>query len=105
MFVFVAEICEIIGVMGLKMYSQKKTLRNRVIYLGGFTVSFLLSFFFLYVSFQFLQISIAYAVWIGVGTVGAVLLNMFLFGESKSRSRIISVVLIVCGVIELKALS
>lgn len=42
---------------------------------------------------------------IGIGTAGAVLLNMFLFGESKSKARIISVALIVCGVTGLKALS
>ena len=52
-----------------------------------------------------LQVSVAYAVWIGIGTAGAVLLNMFLFGESKSKARIISVFLIVCGVTGLKALS
>jgi len=48
-FVFLAAISEIIGVMGLKKYSQNKTLLNVVIYLGGFGVSF----FFLYTSFQF----------------------------------------------------
>lgn len=100
-FVICAAISEIIGVMGLKMYSQDKTLKNGMIYLGGFGISFA----FLYTSFQYLQVSVAYAVWIGIGTAGAVLLNMFLFGESKSKARIISVILVVCGVTGLKALS
>ncbi|MGG0465287.1 DMT family transporter [Priestia aryabhattai] len=100
-FVFLAAISEIIGVMGLKKYSQNKTLLNGVIYLGGFGVSF----FFLYTSFQFLQVSIAYAVWIGIGTAGAVLLNMFLFGESKSTARFVSVALIIFGVTGLQLLS
>lgn len=100
-FVCIAAISEIIGVMGLKKYSQNKTLGNGALYLGGFGVSF----YFLYKSFEFLQVSIAYAVWVGIGTAGAVLINMFLFGESKSKGRFISVVLIVIGVTGLQLLS
>ncbi|GEM_PF-279769 len=84
-FVFCAAISEIVGVIGLKMYSKDKTLANGALYIGGFATSFA----FLYTSFLFLQVSVAYAVWIGIGTAGAVLLNMFLFGESKSKARII----------------
>jgi paired small multidrug resistance pump len=101
LFVFCAALSEIIGVLGLKMYSQKKTIRNGIIYLGGFGASFA----FLYTSFNYLQLSVAYAVWIGIGTAGAVLLNMVLFGESKNKLRIASVVLIVIGVTGLKAIS
>ena len=101
LFVFCAALSEIIGVLGLKMYSQKKTIRNGIIYLGGFGASFA----FLYTSFNYLQLSVAYAVWIGTGTAGAVLLNMVLFGESKNKLRIASVVLIVIGVTGLKAIS
>lgn len=101
LFVICAAVSEIIGVLGLKLYSQKKTIKNGMIYLGGFGASFA----FLYTSFNYLQLSIAYAVWIGIGTAGAVLLNMVLFGESKNRLRIASVALIVIGVTGLKALS
>lgn len=101
LFVFCAALSEIIGVLGLKMYSQKKTIRNGIIYLGGFGASFA----FLYTSFNYLQLSVAYAVWIGIGTAGAVLLNMVLFGESKNKLRIASVALIVIGVTGLKAIS
>ncbi|MBY0121267.1 multidrug efflux SMR transporter [Bacillus sp. S/N-304-OC-R1] len=100
-FVFFAGASEIAGAIGLKLYSQKKTFRNGLLYIGGFGASFA----FLYSSFNYLQVSIAYAVWVGVGTAGAVLLNMLLFGESKSIGRIISVALIVTGVVGLKAIS
>lgn len=100
-FVFLAAVSEIVGVVGLKMYSQQKTWSSGLIYGGGFAASFA----FLYISFKFLQVSIAYAVWIGVGTAGAVLINMLVFGESRSAGRIVSVGLIVIGVIGLKALS
>lgn len=100
-FVFLASISEIVGVIGLKMYSDKKTLPTASLYFGGFATSF----FFLYHSFNFLQVSISYAVWIGIGTAGAVLINMFVFGEPKSTQRFISVAIIIIGVVGLKAVS
>lgn len=101
LYVCLASVSEITGVLGLKLFSQKKTITSAVLYAGGFGFSFL----FLYLSFKFLQVSVAYAVWIGIGTAGAVLLNMIFFGESKSISRMISVGLIIIGVVGLKALS
>ncbi len=101
LFVLLAAASEVTGAVGLKLYSQQKNIRNGVLYIGGFGASLIL----LYVSFQFLQLSIAYAVWVGIGTAGAVFINMFLFGESKNVGRIISVVLIIIGVTGLKFLS
>jgi paired small multidrug resistance pump len=100
-FVILAGTCEIIGAAGLKLYSQRKTSRNGALYIGGFSASFA----FLYTAFHYLQVGIAYAVWIGIGTAGAVLINMFLFGESRNLGRIISVILIIIGVIGLRTLS
>ncbi|KOS62294.1 QacE family quaternary ammonium compound efflux SMR transporter [Lysinibacillus agricola] len=99
--VLLAAISEIIGVVGLRFYSQEKTIRNLLIYVGGFGMSFVL----LYASFNYLQLSIAYVVWIGIGTVGAVLVNIIFFGESKNLTRIISIIAIIIGVAGLKAIS
>ncbi|MDN3017544.1 multidrug efflux SMR transporter [Neobacillus drentensis] len=99
--VVLAATCEIIGAAGLKLYSKRKSIRNGILYIGGFGASF----GFLYKSFHYLQVSIAYSVWIGIGTAGAVAVNMFLFGESKSLGRVISVMMIIIGVIGLRALS
>lgn len=101
LFVALAAIFEFVGVVGLNKYSKIKTVPSGLIYLGGFGLSFV----FLYASFQYLQVSTAYAVWIGIGTAGAVLLNMVFFGESKSLSRVGSLALIIIGVVGLKALS
>ncbi|WP_312129888.1 DMT family transporter [Lysinibacillus capsici] len=100
-FIILAALSEIIGVIGLRFYSQQKTLRNLILYIGGFGVSFAL----LYASFNYLQLSIAYVVWVGIGTVGAVLVNIIFFGESKNLSRIISIIAIIIGVAGLKAVS
>lgn len=99
--IILAALSEIIGVIGLRFYSQHKTLRNLILYIGGFGVSFAL----LYASFNYLQLSIAYVVWVGIGTVGAVLVNIIFFGESKNLSRIISIIAIIVGVAGLKAVS
>ena len=56
--IILAALSEIIGVVGLRFYSQYKTLRNLMLYIGGFGVSFAL----LYTSFNYLQLSIAYVV-------------------------------------------
>lgn len=101
LYVFFAAVSEVVGTLGLTMYSKQKTIKSGVVYFGGFAASFV----FLYISFQYLQVSIAYAVWIGIGTAGAVLLNMIFFGESKSTGRIASLLFIIIGVVGLKAVS
>lgn len=99
--VLLASVFEIGGVVGLKLFSQKSTFLNGVLYIGGFSTSLGV----LLLSFSFLQVSVAYAMWVGIGTAGAVLVNMFFFGESKSLSRIVSLAAIIIGVVGLKALS
>ena len=99
--IFLASISEFVGVIGLKKFSEKKTVPSGLMYGSGFAASFV----FLYFSFKFLQVSTAYAVWVGIGTAGAVLINMIFFGESKNIGRIFSVILIVIGVVGLKAMS
>ncbi|MDW0110258.1 DMT family transporter [Sporosarcina aquimarina] len=101
LFVALAAGCEVTGVVGLNKYSQKKTIPTGLLYFSGFGLSFV----FLYASFHYLQVSTAYAVWIGIGTAGAVVLNMIFFGESKSLARLGSLALIIIGVVGLKALS
>lgn len=101
MLVACASVFEIIGVLGLRLYSQNKTVANGLLYLGGLSASFA----FLYASFSQLLVSVAYSVFMGVGTAGAVLMNMFFFGESTNKLRVLSLVLIIIGVVGLKALS
>ena len=100
-FVTIAAILELIGVIGLKKYSGEKSIGSLLLFGGGFGGAFV----FLYASFNYLQVSIAYAVWIGIGTVAAVLVNMIFFNESKSLGRIISLAVIIIGVVGLKAVS
>ncbi|RTZ47619.1 quaternary ammonium compound efflux SMR transporter SugE [Candidimonas sp. SYP-B2681] len=49
-----------------------------------------------------LPVGSAYAIWVGVGAVGTVILGIILLGESASAARLISVGLIIAGIIGLK---
>ena len=100
-FVMTAAMFEMAGVIALKTISQKKTIGRLLLFVGGFLISYLL----LYASFDHLDISIAYAVWVGIGTASAVLINMIFFNESKSIQRVASLLLIIIGVVGLKMVS
>jgi quaternary ammonium compound-resistance protein SugE len=56
-------------------------------------------------SLKTLPIGTAYAVWTGIGTVGTVILGIFLFGEDTSVARLACIGLIVAGIIGLKLVS
>ena len=60
------------------------------------------SFYFLSLAVKALPIGTAYAIWTGIGTVGAAILGMALFGESRDLVKIGCVVLILAGIVGLK---
>ncbi|MFD2209798.1 DMT family transporter [Virgibacillus halophilus] len=101
LFVTLAAVSELVGVLGLNLFSRKRNIWHGLIYAGGLG----LSFAFIYASFQYLPTSVAYAVWTGIGTAGAVILNMLFFGESKNAFRLVSLLAIIVGVTGLKAIS
>lgn len=49
-----------------------------------------------------LPLGTSYAVWTGIGAVGAMVAGIVLFGESLSPVRILSVALIISGIVGLK---
>jgi quaternary ammonium compound-resistance protein SugE len=49
-----------------------------------------------------LPIGTAYAVWTGIGAVGAAIAGLYLFGESANAARLACIALIVAGVAGLK---
>jgi quaternary ammonium compound-resistance protein SugE len=44
----------------------------------------------------------AYAVWTGIGAVGAFVVGIMAFGDSASTMRLVSIALIVAGIVGLK---
>jgi quaternary ammonium compound-resistance protein SugE len=57
------------------------------------------------IAMKSLPIGTAYAVWVGVGAIGTVLLGIVLFDEPANTARLMSVGLIVAGIIGLKLAS
>ncbi|MFX4241452.1 quaternary ammonium compound efflux SMR transporter SugE [Aliarcobacter butzleri] len=93
-----AGIFEIFWAVGLK-------------YADGFTklipslftiIAMLVSFWLLSLSLKTLPLGTAYAVWVGIGTIGTVIAGIMLFGDSINIIRIISIAFIILGIIGLK---
>jgi quaternary ammonium compound-resistance protein SugE len=62
----------------------------------------IISVWLLAVAMKSLPLGTAYAVWVGIGTIGAFVAGIVLFGESANWMRIASAILIVLGLIGLK---
>ena len=100
-YLVIAGLLEIAWAIGLK-YTQGWT----KLYPSLATAAALIaSFYFLSVAVKTLPIGTAYAVWTGIGTVGAAILGMLIFGESREAGRIVCIVLIVAGIVGLKLTS
>lgn len=65
-------------------------------------VAMAISVVLLGVAMKTLPVGTAYAVWTGVGAVGAVILGIVLFDEPAGAARLLSVFLIVAGIVGLK---
>ncbi|MCB5189663.1 quaternary ammonium compound efflux SMR transporter SugE [Methylobacillus arboreus] len=94
----IAGLLEIVWAVGLK-YSHGFT---RFWPSVGTIVAMVLSVVLLSIAMRSLPMGTAYAVWVGIGAVGAVIMGIFLFNEPTSAIRLISVALIITGIIGLK---
>ena len=64
-----------------------------------------LSFWLLGLSLKALPVGTAYAVWTGIGAVGAAILGIAIFSESANPARLGCIALIVLGILGLKLTS
>ena len=94
----VAGIFEIIWTVGLKYAQGFTKLIPSLITLGGMAVSFYL----LSLAIKTIPIGTAYAVWTGIGALGAVMLGIIVFNEPVNIWRIAFIGLILAGIIGLK---
>lgn len=68
----------------------------------GTGAAMLVSLWLLGLATKELPVGTAYAVWIGVGAVGTVVLGIILFGEPTNPGRMVSVALIIAGIFGLR---
>lgn len=100
-YLVIAGILEIGWAIGLK-YTEGWTKLWPSIFTGVLLVA---SFYFLSLAVKTLPIGTAYAVWTGIGTVGAAILGMLLFDEPRDIARIACIFLIIAGIAGLKLTS
>ncbi|MFN6964579.1 MAG: quaternary ammonium compound efflux SMR transporter SugE [Pyrinomonadaceae bacterium] len=101
LFLFIAGIFEIAWAIGLKYTDGWSRLWPSV----ATVVLMIASFYFLSLAVRTLPLGTAYAVWTGIGTVGAALLGMLLFDEPRDIIRVVCILLIVAGIVGLKIAS
>jgi quaternary ammonium compound-resistance protein SugE len=97
-FLVIAGLLEVCWAIGLK-YTNGFTKLIPSLFTGGTLV---LSMYFLARAAQDLPIGTAYAVWVGIGAMGAAILGIFLFDEPVSPARIFFLILLLVAIIGLK---
>jgi len=96
----VAGALEVAWASGFKFVGVQRPVTSLFVAVG-----MVLSFFFLWVATQKLPIGTAYAVWTGIGAVGAALVGVLAYGEPATAVRLLCIVLIVAGIVGLKLFS
>jgi len=101
-FVLAAGLAEVAGVIAMNAIKRKASVLAYARLVACFGVSFGLLSMGLKSG---MSISIAYAVWVGIGTVGAVIVGILRYGESARPLRLFFVALVVAAVVGLKLVS
>jgi len=97
-YLIIAGLLEIGWAIGLKYTEGWTKLFPSVLTVLGMVASF----YFLSLALKVLPIGTAYAIWTGIGTVGAAVLGMLIFGDSREAIRIVCILIIVAGIAGLK---
>ena len=100
-YLVVAGLFEVVWAIGLKYTEGWTRLWPSV----GTLAAMVVSFWCLSQSLKSIPIGTGYAIWTGIGAVGAAALGIVLFGDSASWPRLLCIGLIVSGVIGLKMVS
>lgn len=93
-----AGLLEVVWALGLKYSHGFTKLTPSVVTILGAIASFWL----LSHAMKTLQVGTAYAVWVGIGTVGTAVLAVVLFAEPVNALRVAGIGLIVAGIVALK---
>ncbi|MCA3246403.1 MAG: DMT family transporter [Tagaea sp.] len=98
LYLVVAGLLEIVWAIGLKMSEGfTKPVPSAVTLVGAAA-----SFYFLSLALRELPVGTGYAVWVGIGAVGAAIFGIVLLGEALTPLRAGGIALIVAGVVLLK---
>ncbi|WP_258567557.1 DMT family transporter [Paenibacillus anseongensis] len=96
-FLLLAILFETIGTTAMKMSSGFTRIGPAVV-MG---ICYIICFTLFTLALKQLEVSLAYAIWSGVGTALITIIGIWWFNESISTLKVISIVLIILGVIGL----
>jgi small multidrug resistance pump len=91
----VAILSEVVGTVALKASDGFARLGPTALVVVGYG----LTFYFLGLALKQIPLGVAYAIWSGLGTAGAVLAGVLLWRESLNLAGVIGIALIVAGVL------
>lgn len=98
LYLILAIILEVAGTTSMKLsYGFTKLGPSILIF-----IFYILSFIFLTLSLKRLEVSLAYAVWSGLGTLLIAFIGVFYFHEPMTAIKAFSLLLIIVGVVGLK---
>lgn len=96
-----AIVMEVIGTTALKLSEGFSRLGPSVVVVVGYALAFI----GLGLVLKRMEVSVAYAIWAGLGTALVALVGVFLFGETMNWMKAASLALIVLGLIGLNLAS
>ena len=97
----IAGLMEVVWSTCMKYSNGFSDLKFSALTIAGMVVSF----FFLSQATKVLPLGTSYAIWTGIGALGAVVVGVVIFHESLSPARLLFVALLLVGIIGLKATS
>lgn len=100
-YLILAGFMEVVGVIGVKRVSINNNLINNIMLYGGFLISFQL----LRLAMETIPLSTAYAVWTGIGTIGATIVGILFYHESKNPLRLLYIFGIIIAIAGLRWLN
>jgi len=94
----VAGLFEVAWAIGIKYTEGFTRLVPSVLTVAGMIASF----WFLSRALREIPVGTGYAIWTGIGAVGAAIVGMIWLGEARTAARIASLLMIVGGIVALK---
>ena len=101
LYLCIAGIMEVVWSTCMKFSHGFTDLKFSLFTIGGMVVSFV----FLAQATKVLPLGTSYAIWTGIGALGALIVGVILFQESVNPARIFFAALLLIGILGLKATS
>lgn len=99
-FLLLAGLCEVAWPLGLKLSQTTRYFYSSILFaVAGMAISGV----FLFLAQKQISIGVAYSIWTGICAVGTFLVGLYLFHDTASFFSWLGIILIITGIILLKA--